>query len=87
MPPQAVHRARSCGHLALPFKTINKGVTVVADSGTVHVAVGTYAESFTISKSLTLKGAQYGVAVAAGTAASASEATIQGLVTWVPTTL
>lgn len=42
--------------LATAKKTIQSGISVVAAGGTVHVAGGTYSESVTITKSLTLRG-------------------------------
>ncbi len=53
-----------------------------AQSGdTVLVKAGTYAENLTILTPVTLKGAQYNLAVSGRTAASVNESTIQGLVT------
>jgi parallel beta-helix repeat protein len=43
------------------FATIQNGINAVASGGTINVAAGTYAERLTISKSLNLYGAQYGV--------------------------
>ncbi len=43
------------------FATIQDGVTAVAAGGTVNVAAGTYNESVTIDKQITLLGAQAGV--------------------------
>jgi hypothetical protein len=45
------------GTAALPFKTIQKGVSTVAAGGTVHVADGTYVEQVVVDgKSLTIDG-------------------------------
>ena len=43
------------------FATIQNGVTAVPASGTVIVNDGTYTENVTITKAMTLKGAQFGV--------------------------
>ncbi len=42
-------------------KTIQKGVDLAEPSGTVNVAAGTYNERITIGKSVSLRGAQFGV--------------------------
>ena len=42
-------------------QTVGKGIALADSGGTVQVAAGTYAESVTISKPLTLNGAQAGV--------------------------
>lgn len=43
-----------------PYCTIQQGVNAVATGGTVYVAAGTYNETVTVPKSLTLSGAQAG---------------------------
>jgi hypothetical protein len=48
------------GTSALPFKTIQKGVDIVAANGTVHVAAGTYPENVNVNKRVTLIGAGSG---------------------------
>jgi hypothetical protein len=63
------------------FTIVQDGVNAVASGGTVHVAAGTYVENVNIPKSVTLKGAEYGIDVSGRTAASVGESTIQGLVT------
>ena len=47
--------------------TIKKGVELVDPAGTVYVAGGTYDEMVTISKAVTLRGANWGVHPAVGT--------------------
>ena len=59
---------------------VQEGINSVSGS-TVNVAAGLYVGDVNIPASVTLKGAQYGVAVSGRTAASASESTLQGLVT------
>lgn len=55
------------GTEASPFATIQKGIDTVAGSGTVNVLAGTYDEMVTITKSVTLRGANWGVHPAVGT--------------------
>ncbi len=69
------------GNMNLPYAKIQDGINAVVPGGTVYVAAGAYAESPNIAKPLTFAGAQYDVDVSSRTAASVSEATIQGLVT------
>jgi parallel beta-helix repeat protein len=70
--------------LATAKKTIQSGINVVAAGGTVHVAGGTYSESVTITKSLTLQGSSDPSPIidggGAGTAVtiSASSVTVTG---------
>ena len=59
---------------------VQEGINSVSGS-TVNVAAGLYVGDVNIPASVTLKGAQYGVAVSGRTAASPSESTLQGLVT------
>jgi hypothetical protein len=61
------------GQAADPVQTIQTGVTKVSSTGTVHVAAGTYNESVTINKGLTLRGANTGVA---GTGIRAAESLV-----------
>ena len=71
------------GPVAYGFNTytmVQDGINAVTNS-TVYVAAGLYVGDVNIPASVTLKGAQYGVAVSGRTAASASESTLQGLVT------
>ena len=49
------------GRSGAPFATIQHGIDTVASGGTVTVAAGTYDESLTIDKPVTLDGAQSGV--------------------------
>lgn len=49
------------GTQASPFDTIQEGINAVAEDGTVNVLAGAYNEHLTISKSLDLRGARYGV--------------------------
>ena len=56
-----------------PLKTIGAGVNAVTAGGTVHVAAGTYDESVTINKGLTLVGANTGVS---GTATRGPESLV-----------
>ena len=44
------------------FATVQGGVNAVEASGTVHVAAGTYTENVTVSKAVTLLGANHGTA-------------------------
>ena len=63
------------------FTTIQAAVNAVAAGGTVTVAAGTYPETVTISKALTLNGAQMGVlgANASGTQRSGSESLVKAM--------
>ncbi len=67
------------------FATIQNGVDATALStttiGTVHIVAGTYAGDVTISKSLSLDGAQKGVATSGRTASGTGESVINGLTT------
>lgn len=63
------------------FATITEGLAAAATGGTVNVAAGAYAESATVSRSVTLLGAQGGVAVGGRTAGGAAEATLTGVLT------
>jgi hypothetical protein len=49
------------GTIGAPFATIQHAIDAVASDGTVTVAAGTYNESLTIGKPVTLDGAQSGV--------------------------
>jgi len=69
------------GSLLNPWLTINHAIGQAGGGDTINVAAGTYVENVSIPKSVTLKGAKYDVNVSGRTAASASESTIQGLVT------
>jgi|GEM_PF-3443400 len=55
----AAHPAR--GNFNEPFSSISLGVDAVVPGGTVNVAAGTYDETVTIDKSLTLEGANAGI--------------------------
>jgi hypothetical protein len=57
---------------------IQNGIDVAATGAAVTVSNGTYTEDLTIVKSVTLEGAQAGVAVSGRTAGDASESTITG---------
>lgn len=59
-----------------PYQTITPAIPRVVAGGTIKVAAGTYAESLTIDRSLTLQCAQAGVAVGGRTAGSPSETVI-----------
>ena len=60
------------GSSGAPLATITAGVTMVAPGGTVHVAAGTYNETVTVSKSLSLLGANAGTTPNGGTRGSES---------------
>ena len=61
------------------FKTISRGVDVVASGGFVNVAAGdAYAENVVISKPLTLKGARFGVDARTRVVTPGSESIIDG---------
>jgi hypothetical protein len=59
-----------------PYHLITPAIPRVVAGGTIKVAAGTYAESLTIDRSLTLQCAQAGVAVGGRTAGSPSETVI-----------
>ena len=48
------------GTAANPFGTITEGVTAASNGDTVQVAAGTYNELVTVTKSITIDGAQSG---------------------------
>ncbi len=58
-----------------PFGTINSSLSSVVEGGTVNVAAGTYNEQVTLSKALTLNGANAGVHPAVGMHPTAAEGT------------
>ncbi|HRY52714.1 MAG TPA: right-handed parallel beta-helix repeat-containing protein [Candidatus Portnoybacteria bacterium] len=57
------------------FATIQEGINKVATGGTVNVAAGTYADNLTINKSITINGANAGIA---GNASRGSESIVDG---------
>ena len=59
-------------------RPVQEGVDVVATSGTVHVAAGSYTESPNLNKALTLSCAQAGQPVGGRTFGAAAEAKISG---------
>ncbi|WP_425392168.1 T9SS type A sorting domain-containing protein [Ekhidna sp.] len=65
------------GTVGDPLQTIQAGVNLALSGGTVTVADGSYSESITISKSLTLNGANQGIA-ASGTRGSESMIDVVG---------
>lgn len=67
--------ATDCGGLN-PYHTITPAIPRVVAGGTINVAAGTYAETVSIDKALTLQCAQAGVAVGSRTAGSAAETII-----------
>ena len=68
----------SCGAQATPCATIGQAVVNASAGDTIMVAAGTYAESVTVDKSLTLDGAQAGHP---GSAARASAPAAESVVT------
>jgi parallel beta-helix repeat protein len=67
------------GSSSAPFKTITKAVSTAVSGDTISVSAGTYIESGTISKSLTLNGAGESSTIVIGTISiSASDVTITG---------
>ena len=65
------------GSQASPFLTIQHAIDSATTSDTIYVASGTYNESLTVNKSLTLSGANVGLDP--NTEARGTEAVIQGL--------
>ncbi|HUQ30231.1 MAG TPA: right-handed parallel beta-helix repeat-containing protein [Candidatus Paceibacterota bacterium] len=59
-------------------ETIDAAIALVDESGTVHVAAGTYPELVTIDKSLTLLGAQAGNDARTRTVSTSTESVIDG---------
>jgi nitrous oxidase accessory protein NosD len=69
----------SCGTMVSPCQTIQKAVDNASADDTIQVAAGTYNESVTIDKTLTLEGAQAGNSgSAARQAAPGSESVVTG---------
>ncbi|OGZ03683.1 MAG: hypothetical protein A2648_01875 [Candidatus Lloydbacteria bacterium RIFCSPHIGHO2_01_FULL_41_20] len=64
------------GTEANPFQTIGEGVNAAPTGGTVHVAAGNYDEAVTISKPLTLSGAQAGLDARSCTVEEGSESVV-----------
>ncbi len=65
------------GEPTAPFKTIQKALDTVASGGTVHVAAGAYNPNInTITKSVTVYGAQHGVQVSGRDPGSIAESAI-----------
>lgn len=72
------------GYWQSPFQTIQAGVTAVATGGRIHVAAGAY-DPATISKTVTLLGAQAGVSAVSGrTHGSANESLLVGSTSYSP---
>jgi hypothetical protein len=62
------------------FATIQEGINAVTAGGTVIVAPGTYTENLTLTKSLTIKGAKFGVD-ARGRVTGAPNPAIESIIT------
>lgn len=60
------------------YATIQEGIDAVADGGTVNVAAGTYAESVSITKALTLSGAADHGTVLTGASGQSAVITVTG---------
>jgi hypothetical protein len=60
------------------FATIGDGVANVADGGAVLIAAGTYTEDVTVSKSLTINGANAGISAGAEAALRGAETELTG---------
>ena len=57
----AIGNDGNAGTAAAPFLTINHAISVAAASDVIYVDVGTYAETVSVTKALTFRGAQFGI--------------------------
>jgi hypothetical protein len=74
--PDGAGPASSVGYDA--FSTIQAGINAVAAGGTVHVEAGTYAESLTVAKSITLDGGGHAATITGAMSINAANVTVNG---------
>jgi hypothetical protein len=66
------------GYPIAPYQTISPAISRAVSGGRIHVAAGTYSESVTVNKALTLDGAQAGNDARSGRADASAESALNG---------